>query len=73
MTDISFRLQDCKQSFWHVFATIGACESQAPRTAAQANSFAEYAPATSPETKEERVVAWFALVEDRPLFAFAGI
>jgi putative SOS response-associated peptidase YedK len=37
-----------------------------------ANSFAEYAPEPNPETKKKDVV-WFALKEDRPLFAFAGI
>ena len=37
-----------------------------------ANSFSEYAPEPSPETKEKDVV-WFALNDDRPLFAFAGI
>jgi putative SOS response-associated peptidase YedK len=37
-----------------------------------ANSFAEYAPEPNPETKKKDVV-WFALHEDRPLFAFAGI
>jgi putative SOS response-associated peptidase YedK len=37
-----------------------------------ANSFAEYAPEPSPETKKKDVV-WFALNDDRPLFAFAGI
>jgi len=37
-----------------------------------ANSFAEYAPEANPETKKKDVV-WFALNEDRPLFAFAGI
>jgi putative SOS response-associated peptidase YedK len=37
-----------------------------------ANSFAEYAPEPTPETKKKDVV-WFALNEDRPLFAFAGI
>ena len=36
-----------------------------------ANSFAEYAPETNPGTKKD--VVWFALNEDRPLFAFAGI
>jgi putative SOS response-associated peptidase YedK len=35
-----------------------------------ANSFAEYAPEPNPETKD---VVWFALNEDRPLFAFGGI
>jgi putative SOS response-associated peptidase YedK len=37
-----------------------------------ANSFAEYAPEPNPETKKKDVV-WFALNEDRALFAFAGI
>jgi putative SOS response-associated peptidase YedK len=37
-----------------------------------ANSFAEYAPEPNPETKKKDLV-WFALNEDRPRFAFAGI
>ena len=37
-----------------------------------ANSFAEYAPEPNPETKKKDVV-WFALSDDRPLFAFGGI
>jgi putative SOS response-associated peptidase YedK len=37
-----------------------------------ANSFAEYAPEVNPATKKKDVV-WFALNENRPLFAFAGI
>jgi putative SOS response-associated peptidase YedK len=37
-----------------------------------ANSFAEYAPEPNPQTGKKDVV-WFALNEDRPLFAFAGI
>jgi putative SOS response-associated peptidase YedK len=37
-----------------------------------ANSFAEYALEPNPETKKKDVV-WFALNEDRPLFAFAGV
>ena len=36
------------------------------------NSFAEYAPEPNPETKKKDVV-WFALSDDRPLVAFAGI
>jgi putative SOS response-associated peptidase YedK len=36
------------------------------------NSFAEYAPEPNPETKKKHVV-WFALHEDGPLCAFAGI
>ena len=35
-----------------------------------ANSFSEYAPEPNPLTKKD--VVWFALNEDRPLFAFAG-
>jgi hypothetical protein len=37
-----------------------------------ANSFAEYAPEANPATGKKDVV-WFALDEDRPPFAFAGI
>ena len=37
-----------------------------------ANSFAEYAPEPNPETKKKDVV-WFALNDERPLFAFAGM
>jgi putative SOS response-associated peptidase YedK len=37
-----------------------------------ANSFAEYAPEPNPATKKKDVV-WFALNEDRPLFAFGGL
>ena len=36
------------------------------------NSFAEYAPEPNPATGNKDVV-WFALNDDRPLFAFAGI
>jgi hypothetical protein len=36
------------------------------------NSFAEYAPEPNPETKKKDVV-WFALNDNRPLTAFAGI
>lgn len=37
-----------------------------------ANNFAEYSPQPNPETKKKNVV-WFALNEDRPLFAFGGL
>jgi putative SOS response-associated peptidase YedK len=37
-----------------------------------ANSFAEYAPEPNADTKKKDVV-WFALAEERPLFAFGGI
>ena len=36
------------------------------------NSFAEYAQEPNPETKKKDVI-WFALNDDRPLCAFAGI
>ena len=39
---------------------------------ARPNSFVEYAPEPNPETKKKDVV-WFALNDDRSLFAFAGI
>jgi hypothetical protein len=38
----------------------------------QPNSFAGYAPELNPQTKKKDMV-WFALNEDRLLFAFAGI
>ena len=37
-----------------------------------ASSFSEYAPEPDPVTRKKDVV-WFALDEQRPLFAFAGI
>jgi putative SOS response-associated peptidase YedK len=37
-----------------------------------ANSFAEYAPEPNPDTGKKDVV-WFAINDERPLFAFAGI
>jgi putative SOS response-associated peptidase YedK len=37
-----------------------------------ANSFAEYAPEPNPATGKKDVV-WFALNDERPLFAFAGV
>jgi putative SOS response-associated peptidase YedK len=37
-----------------------------------ANSFAEFAPELNPATGKKDIV-WFALIDDRPLFAFAGI
>jgi putative SOS response-associated peptidase YedK len=42
------------------------------RCMAPFNSFAEYAPEANPATKKKNVV-WFALNDDRPLTAFAGI
>jgi putative SOS response-associated peptidase YedK len=37
-----------------------------------ASSFSEYAPEPNPVTKKKDVV-WFALSDERPLFAFAGL
>src|ERR1700739_3929082 len=42
------------------------------RCLVSANSFAEYAPESNPVTGKKDVV-WFALNEDRPLVAVAGI
>jgi hypothetical protein len=54
----------------HVIAPLaGLAEG---RCLVPANSFAEYAPEPNPETKKKDVV-WFALNDDRPLFAFGGI
>jgi hypothetical protein len=51
------------------FGTIGVLEN---RCLVPFNSFAEYAPEPNRETKKKDVV-WFALNDDRPLFAFAGV
>jgi putative SOS response-associated peptidase YedK len=44
----------------------------ASRCLVPANSFSEYAPEANPATGKKDIV-WFALADDRPLFAFAGI
>jgi putative SOS response-associated peptidase YedK len=46
--------------------------SRENRCLVPANSFAEHAPEPNPENGKKDVV-WFALNDDRPLFAFAGI
>ena len=46
--------------------------SRENRCLVPANSFAEYAPEPNPETGKKDVV-WFALNDDRPLFAFGGL
>ena len=56
----------------HVVTTLAGWLSAENRCLVPANSFAEYAPEPNPETKKKDVV-WFALNDDRPLFAFAGI
>jgi putative SOS response-associated peptidase YedK len=52
--------------------TTGGWLKPESRCLVPANSFAEYAPEPNPETKKKDVI-WFALDDDRPLFAFAGI
>jgi putative SOS response-associated peptidase YedK len=49
-----------------------ACMKSENRCLVPFNSFAEYVPEANPETKKKDVV-WFALNDDRPLTAFAGI
>jgi putative SOS response-associated peptidase YedK len=50
------------------------CAWMAPeyRCLVPATSFSEYAPKPDPVTNRKDIV-WFALSEDRPLFAFAGL
>ena len=56
----------------HVVAALARLAEAGEPLLVPANSFAEYAPEPNPETKKKDVV-WFALNDDRPLFAFAGI
>jgi putative SOS response-associated peptidase YedK len=56
----------------HVVAALAGWLKPENRCWVPANSFAEYAPEPNPKTKKKDVV-WFALNDDRPLFAFAGI
>ena len=46
--------------------------AEAGKSLVPANSFSEYATETNPATGKKDVV-WFALNDERPLFAFAGI
>src|SRR5690349_13403889 len=56
----------------HVVASLAdVVEAGKPMPRAR-QQLREYAPEPNPETKKKDVV-WFALNEDRPLFAFAGI
>jgi len=59
----------CRQSPANAGRFSGLPEN---RCLVPANSFAEYAPETNPQTKKKDVV-WFALDDSRPLFCFAGI
>ena len=56
----------------HVIVALARLAEAGEPLLVPANSFAEYAPEPNPETKKKDVV-WFALNDDRPLFAFAGI
>ena len=56
----------------YLVATLARLAKPESRCLVPANSFAEYAPEPNPATGEKDVV-WFALNDDRPLFAFAGI
>jgi putative SOS response-associated peptidase YedK len=56
----------------HVIAALARLAETEHRCLVPASSFAEYAPEPNPETKKKDVV-WFALNDERPLFAFAGI
>jgi putative SOS response-associated peptidase YedK len=55
----------------HVITALAHVVQAGEQVLGSGNSFAEYAPEPNPETKKKDVV-WFALNEDRPLFAFAG-
>lgn len=56
----------------HGFASLAGVVETGKPMPRPANSFAEYATEPNSETKKKDVV-WFALNDDRPLFAFAGI
>jgi hypothetical protein len=56
----------------HVVAALAGLAQTREPLSGPANSFAEYAPESNPVTGKKDVV-WFALYEDRPLFAFAGV
>ena len=64
--------KEAKQSGMCNLAALARLAQAGEPMPVPANSFAEYAPEPNPETKKKDVV-WFALNEDRPLFAFAGI
>jgi hypothetical protein len=53
-------------------ALAGAWLEPENRCLVPANSFAEYAPEPNPASGKKDIV-WFALNDDRPLFAFGGI
>ena len=62
----------CHEHPSYLFAALAGWLEPENRCLVPVNSFAEYAPEPNPETKKKDVV-WFALNEDRPLFAFGGL
>lgn len=56
----------------HLFAALARLAETGKSLLGAGHSFAEYAPEPNPDTKKKDVV-WFALNDDRPLFAFGGI
>jgi putative SOS response-associated peptidase YedK len=56
----------------HVVTSLARlAEAGEPLPIAPAKSFAEYTPEPNPETKKDGV--WFAINQDRPLFAFDDV
>jgi putative SOS response-associated peptidase YedK len=55
-------IRDAKSAYWRVWL------GRASRCIVPATSFCEYA-----DTKPRKTPIWFALAEDRPLFALAGL
>jgi hypothetical protein len=56
----------------HVVAALAGLAQAREPLSGPGEQLAEYETQPNPETKKKEVV-WFALNEDRPLFAFAGI
>ena len=56
----------------HRVTTLAGLAEAGEPLSGTANSFAEYAPEPNPATGKKDVV-WFALNDDRPLFAFGGL
>src|ERR1700694_6025212 len=62
----------CHEHQEHVVPALARWAEAGNRCLIRSNSFAEYAAEPNPQTKKKDVV-WFALNDDRPPFAFAGI
>jgi putative SOS response-associated peptidase YedK len=69
---ITYRRAARHQHPQHVVAALAGLAQAREPVLVPFNSFAEYAPEPNPQTKKKDVV-WFALNDDRPLTAFAGI